>query len=54
VTSASLDELVKVLRRALSDDAKQPRYIKTHPGGRGFSFCWQPAARRIGPAEFRL
>lgn len=54
VTNASLDELVKVLRRALSDDAKQPRYIKTHPGGRGFSFCWQQAERRTGPAEFRL
>jgi DNA-binding winged helix-turn-helix (wHTH) protein len=39
VGPASLDELVKVIRRTLTDNAREPRYIKTHPGGRGFSFC---------------
>ena len=54
VTEASLDELVKVLRRALADDARQPRYIKTYKGGRGFSFCAPAAPDESTAAEFRL
>ena len=56
VTDGSLDELVKVLRRALEDDARHPQFIKTHPGGRGFSFCGITAGGPPqGPAAgFRL
>ena len=53
VGQGSLDELVKVLRRALSDNAREPRYIKTYPGGRGFSFCARTAGQRSA-AGFRL
>lgn len=38
VSPGSLDEKVAILRRALNDDARQPRYIKNHHGF-GFSFC---------------
>ena len=54
VTEASLDELVKVLRRALEDDARQPRYIKTYKGGRGFSFCAAVSGGAGQVTEFRL
>jgi hypothetical protein len=55
VTDGSLDELVKVLRRALEDDARNPQFIKTHPGGRGFSFCGTTAGRgQALAAGFRL
>lgn len=59
VGPASLDELVKVIRRTLADNAREPRYIKTHPGGRGFSFCGvavteSRAVRPPGAALFQL
>jgi DNA-binding winged helix-turn-helix (wHTH) protein len=59
VGPASLDELVKVIRRALADNAREPRYIKTHPGGRGFSFCGLAveearASRTSAAAPFQL
>jgi DNA-binding winged helix-turn-helix (wHTH) protein len=47
VSRGSLDNLVAIIRRALSDNAKQPRYIKTHYGGRGFSFCGRAEASAV-------
>jgi DNA-binding winged helix-turn-helix (wHTH) protein len=44
VSRSSLDNLVAIIRRSLADNAKQPRYIKTHYGGRGFSFCGEAEA----------
>jgi DNA-binding winged helix-turn-helix (wHTH) protein len=38
VEEASISVAVSALRVALSDDAKQPRFIKTHHGT-GYSFC---------------
>lgn len=51
VTRGSLDNLVAIIRRALSDNPKQPRYIKTHYGGRGFSFCGQADTPATGASD---
>jgi len=40
VEDASISVAVSALRAALSDDPKQPRFIKTHHGT-GYSFCGQ-------------
>jgi DNA-binding winged helix-turn-helix (wHTH) protein len=59
VSPASLDELIKVIRRALGDNAREPRYVKTHPGGVGFSFCGEafdeaPPSSTPAVAPFQL
>ena len=60
VSEANLASLVAELRRALGDDARQPRYIRTVYGF-GYSFCGEvaekgraPAAGRSGISRFRL
>ena len=60
VSPGSLDEKVAILRRALNDDARQPRYIKNHHGF-GFSFCGravrldhEPASGAGVPSRFQL